>query len=454
MISTIYSNVEQYNNISTQIHRCINNISPKQTSSVFNECLLLLEFIKQYNYKPSKEQKKYITEYRSTFKHIHSDLLSKFCVKINNKVYHYNNLIYILEEAKEIEILKGDFKYNMETFESYRTNSFITGTLPKGYRIIKKKKESDILEIKLDISKIFENAISIDKLKLKHKDDIRCTNVINNMENYDINIEPLSRFLVKYQNCKIKDVIKTKRSKKIVQVPLDSAKINDIIIDCAKIKENILFLTKSEEGRHYTSFANLYKICVPFIYERCGIPNRLKELDVKACQPSFLAFIFKCPQFQKIIENGEYYEEIMKVYGVSREKAKNINMFLMFDEHKLNQKIIEKLDKAFKGLADFLNKNYKNKTIREQRLFHILQKMESYIFCELLCDFCMKNKINYITRHDSVLVDRDDARKVKTFIEKSIFNEYGIKVKITSKSQEELLTEIEINLIKSIEKQK
>ena len=422
--------VEQYDAISNSIKDKFNDLTPKQEKKIIETTYSLFVYI--LNYKENKDHK-----YADGYKHIFRKNMLHFQFKLNNKCYHYSDIIGILERANQIDVFTAPNK-DWEYKQRYKVGEF-----PKSYRIIDNNyNNSDIREIEVDINLVFSKNKSHKELLKEHENDYTISNVLINYAKLDINIIAFSKFIAKYKNKLYKkEISRIKTGDNWVtstkKTYMDTIKITDLIVKSVKIKENIYFISRSQEGRIYSSFTNLPKIIKPFIYEKGKKNEKLKEIDIANCQPGLLAYLFVNEEYKKIVEAGDYY----KHFGDGNaKKMKDKNMFILFGKTKLSDTSIQLLSKI-DGLADFINE-FRNVSERNQEMFHILQSMESHIFIDLVSKYCIENNITFFTVHDSIMVSEKRCDEVYNYIKKVIMDEYGLDLFLRVKSQDELLLDV------------
>lgn len=221
---------------------------------------------------------------------------------------------------------------------------------------------------------------------------------------------------------------------------------NHYLISINSIRDRDLFFRVGKSnGRVDTNLTNLKSDLRQFISI-----NNLVQIDISNSQPYFLGNLIQsklnnqeeinsslCREFleyKKMTENGTFYKEFVKIYfnktskSISEKEAKNI-MFKIFysqNKHFIKEKNI--LKSVFPNVLKFIEDM---KIIKHNRVALDLQKMESE-FC--IKDVCIneldKLNINYLTIHDSWLVNADDLEKVKKIIEDKFMEKFQNKPKL------------------------
>lgn len=332
-----------------------------------------------------------------------------FKFKFKTKVFQYNELLNYLNKWDLIDInQKYCSKKSCNSFtKSYRINTkFLSGT--------------HMTEVEIDFSKIFKNTNNKEYWMKKYPDH---SNLIEDCYNTTINLDEFINWLYMKKGKKLKSKmingVLTKRY-------LTSERIIMYINKALKLHFKNLWFAVSNEGRLYSSITNLPNDAIDYLrlYEK-----KVIELDVSNCQPLLLAYYINNNDYQKDVENGVFYERILHKLGwkkkKDRDKLKNLAYrYFFFSKNILKSgKIYNVINEFYPQLIEQINDLKKNYNLALK-----LQRMESYIFIDRIGKLPNKK----ITRHDSVLIFKEEEKYFKEMIENE-FNNYNLKVTVKVK---------------------
>lgn len=344
------------------------------------------------------------------YTNIRSDDFRSFKFKFKSKTYQYNQLLYYLNNWGLIDI-------NHIYCSKKGCNSF-----SKSYRIKTEFLcETEMSEVEINFCKIFENTRNMDYWLKKYPE---YSNLITDCYNTTIKLDEFIYRLYKKKGMKLKskmiDGIFTERY-------LTSERIILYINKALKLHFKNLWFKVSDEGRFYSSVTNLPSVCIDFLELYC---KEIIELDVANCQPLLLASLIKNSDYQKDVENGVFYDKMAAKIGCKRPKFKNYSYkYLFFSNRILKSGLIYKaINECYPLLIEQINELKK-----QCKLSLVLQKLESSILIENI------GKLPYykITRHDSVLVMKEDCELFEKLI-KDEFQKIRLKVSININEKQEI----------------
>jgi len=341
-----------------------------------------------------------------------------FKFKFKTKTYQYNELLNFLNNWNLIKI---NHKYC-----SKKQNNGI-GSFSKSYCIKTEfLTDSEMTEVEIDFSKIFKNTRNMDYWLKKYPE---YSNLIEDCYNTTIKLDEFINWL----NCNNGKELKVKLiDGRLLTTYLTAEKTILYINKVLKLHFKNLWFKVSGEGRFYSSITNLPSVSIEFLQ----LYNKdVFELDVANCQPLLLASLVKNSEYQKDVEDGVFYIRMAEKIGCSDKKFKLLSYrYIFFSNKPLKKgKIHDALNSCYPELMEQINN-----IIRDQNLALVLQKMESSIFI----DGIGKLVNSKITRHDSVLVTKEDYRLFKRLIENE-FQKIGLKV--TIKKNENYETSLTFN---------
>ncbi len=358
-----------------------------------------------------------IDDNHKTLKHftnIHRDNFKHLKFKYNRKVYQYNQLLNYLNSWSLIET------NHIYCSKSKDLNQI---SFPKSYKIKTEfLRGTSMTEVNIDFGKIFKNTKNMEYWTNRYPE---YSNLIIDCYNTSIKLDDFIYWLNSNMGMELKskliDGILVKRY-------LTPERITMYINKALKLKFKNMWFKVSDEGRFYSSITNLPSVCINFLelYYKEVI-----ELDAANCQPLLLASLVENSEYQKDVENGVFYQRIAKKIGWSKDKFKALSYKYLFFSNDISKTgmIYTALNECYPSLVNQINELKKN-----YKLALILQKLESSIFIEKI------GKLPYskITRHDSVLVMKEDYMLFKKLIEDE-FQKIGLKVTIKPNEKAEAL---------------
>lgn len=328
-----------------------------------------------------------------------------FKFKFKTKVYQYNELLNFLNKWNLIEI---NHKY------CSKNQNKVCGSFSKSYRIRTEfLSGTPMSDVEIDFTKIFKDSNNKEYWKKKYPE---YSNLIEDSYNTTIKLDEFIYRLYKKKGMKLKskmiDGVLTKRY-------LTQERIIMYINKVLKLHFKNLWFKISNEGRFYSSITNLPTVALDFL-RLYG--KKVVELDVKNCQPLLLASLIKDNDYQNDAENGVFYERMANKLECCEKTFKLMSYrYIFFSKKPLKKgKIHDAMNSCYPELIDQINN-----LIKDNNLALVLQKMESSIFIDKIGKLPNKK----ITRHDSVLVAKNDCKLFKKLI-RNEFHKIGLKVSI------------------------
>ncbi len=226
-------------------------------------------------------------------------------------------------------------------------------------------------------------------------------------------------------------------------------KYNHQYMAISAINDGELFFRHNKtNGRIDTNLTNLKSELKQFI----SIPG-LVQLDISNSQPYILSLhpnLYLCgrisiendiKKYKLWTEKGVFYENFQREYFnqkgivIPRKEIKDIMFGIYYSRNEYQNKygvtlkpyLKEKkiFQSIFPSVYSFIESQKKNK--KHNQLAIELQKLESEICIDTICQELDKQNINYFTIHDAWLVDRFDEIKVKEIIENEFIKKYNSK---------------------------
>ncbi len=128
--------------------------------------------------------------------------------------------------------------------------------------------------------------------------------------------------------------------------------------------------------------------------------------------------------FVEFTENGTIYNYISGKLGFNdRDRAKKAMFEILFSSHKYHSKAKTAFGQLFPVLK-FITDAYK-KEHGDSQLAILLQKTESRIFIDGILTQLLQKGFKVLTKHDSVLCKKSDAKAVYEFVSEFLTNEIG-----------------------------
>jgi hypothetical protein len=218
-------------------------------------------------------------------------------------------------------------------------------------------------------------------------------------------------------------------------------KYNRYFLSISMINDGDLFFRVNKtNGRIDTNLTNLKSELKQFITTK-----NLHQIDISNSQPFILGLVLSNPSptysyvegFSKELERymdwtslGVFYENFQKAYYQKNKEVLKMNrkqikevMFCIFyskNEHYKNEK------KIFGDIfPNILNYIIERKRKKYNELAIHMQKIESEICIDIICQELDKQNIKYYTIHDSWLVDEKDIPKTKDIISNCFNTKYN-----------------------------
>lgn len=203
-------------------------------------------------------------------------------------------------------------------------------------------------------------------------------------------------------------------------------------IEGGKNLKSIYFKRNKTNGRIDTNLTNLSSDLRQFIV---GYEDMV-YLDLKNAQPVLFNILLKehlinatedlkkeIDQYFKNTINGNWYEHLQELYGITREESKNLWMKIAYSKNKSykgDKKVfIQAYPNIYKIIASYKTKDHSDFAIK-------LQKIESDIFIDKICRKLVEKDIIPLTIHDAVIVKKEH-KKITLKIMESIFkNAMGV----------------------------
>ncbi|MFZ4106166.1 hypothetical protein [Flavobacterium sp.] len=182
-----------------------------------------------------------------------------------------------------------------------------------------------------------------------------------------------------------------------------------------------------------TNFTNMSSLLVD---EIC-LQNDLVQIDLSNSQFAILSNVLKerlhsddFEQFKELSVSGQLYAYIQRIIGLeSVADAKNAMFEIMFSSRRNNTTSKAKLKKLFPSVIGWIDR-YK-KAHGDNQFSIMLQNKESEIFIDCLLIRIKKIKLFCLTKHDSLIVRRNDYPRVLDILKEEfakISLEYSLKV--------------------------
>lgn len=157
----------------------------------------------------------------------------------------------------------------------------------------------------------------------------------------------------------------------------------------------------------------LHSCCISEITKR--IPDKIKELIESFRNELINAIDTKeLDTFIKICGTGKFYDHIAEEKSISRAEAKIMAFEIMFSSQRNNSKNKKLFSDMFPTIIRYLDlfkkeNHYKKLSIR-------LQKLESFIFIDLIYFKLLETQHTVFTKHDSILCKESESIHIKQII--------------------------------------
>lgn len=194
-----------------------------------------------------------------------------------------------------------------------------------------------------------------------------------------------------------------------------------------KINIGNIWVAEFSTGRFASSVSNMSFTATKFFQmDR----SDLLDIDIKNSQPLLLAKLIDCPEYQKDVEDGLFYENMAKeICKLKKQKytlkhrgmfKANCYRYLLFNNEKLGNtgNIAKAMNKLYPGALKQINDLKESGTLASK-----LQRLEADIFV----DFIGALNIKKLLRHDQVLISKGYVKMVKIFLTNK-YKEIGLKV--------------------------
>jgi len=213
-------------------------------------------------------------------------------------------------------------------------------------------------------------------------------------------------------------------------------KYNQLIMSISAINDNYLFFKKNQtNGRIDTNLTSLKGELKQFI-----VKENLYQIDIINSQPFILTLLLNsllCSdnlidkkeliRYTEWTSAGIFYERFEQEYFnktskvLNRKQIKNIMFCIFYSKNTsyLKEKNIFKT--IFPTIMKWINEQKKDK----HNEFAIkLQKIESKICIDIICDELNKENIKYYTIHDAWLIDEKDIKQTEKIIYKMFYKHF------------------------------
>lgn len=211
-------------------------------------------------------------------------------------------------------------------------------------------------------------------------------------------------------------------------------KYNHLYMAISAINDGDLFFRHNKtNGRIDTNLTNLKSELKQFI----SIPN-LIQLDIVNSQPYILSLYLKSKglldsKFMNWTERGIFYENFEKEYHkqtgktLTRKEVKEIMFCIFYSKNESYKKEKSIFKSIFPKEYEMIEIEKMNK---HNQLAIKMQRLESEICIDTICQELDKVNVKYFTIHDAWIVDRLDEFKVKEMVEREFMKKYRSMPKI------------------------
>lgn len=204
-------------------------------------------------------------------------------------------------------------------------------------------------------------------------------------------------------------------------------------LSCLK-NGNLRASRNKKNNRLDTNFTNLLARLVDLVCER----NNLVQKDLKNSQFVILANYLKnqkglnTPDFNRFYSlaiSGKLYEKIAETIGIERKEAKVLMFNILFNKINANIEHKDLMYSMFPSLMAYIDNFKKRRTYKGFSVF--LQRLESKMFIDNLYKSIYEATGFVLTKHDSLIVRKEDSELVDRIIEK-YFKDNNFKGIITN----------------------
>lgn len=215
-------------------------------------------------------------------------------------------------------------------------------------------------------------------------------------------------------------------------------KYNHLYMAISAINDGDLFFRHNKtNGRIDTNLTNLKSELKQFI----SIPN-LIQLDIVNSQPYILSLYLKSKgvqdsKFMNWTERGIFYENFEKEYykqtgkTLTRKEVKEIMFCIFYSKNESYKKEKSIFKSIFPKEYEMIEIEKKHK---HNQLAIKMQRLESEICIDTICQELDKVNVKYFTIHDAWIVDRLDEFKVKEIVEREFMKKYRSMPKIKTEA--------------------
>lgn len=211
-----------------------------------------------------------------------------------------------------------------------------------------------------------------------------------------------------------------------------TSKVSSIkAIEGGKNLKSIYYKRNKTNGRIDTNLTNLSSDLRQFII---GYEDMV-YLDLKNAQPVLFNILLKehlinatedlkkeINQYFKNTINGNWYEHLQELYGITREESKDLWMKVAYSKNKSyrdDKKVFkDTYPNIYKIISSYKIKNHADFAIK-------LQKIESDIFIDKICRKLVEKEIIPFTIHDAVIVNKKDKETSLKIMESVFKNALG-----------------------------
>jgi hypothetical protein len=161
-------------------------------------------------------------------------------------------------------------------------------------------------------------------------------------------------------------------------------------------------------------------------------------------------YLYNAYEFIKCSQQGMIYPYLTKKLSLKDINTSKLFSFaVLFSSHKKGSNEKNMFNSVFPVAGEFARLFKKN---NNDELAVMLQKVESYIFTNLIYSKCKAEGILVFTKHDEILSKESDSLRVKGIMLDVFENVLGTPVTIkTDKKKED--TELDVNVVKNVNKQ-
>lgn len=238
-------------------------------------------------------------------------------------------------------------------------------------------------------------------------------------ESYSIQLEELCirNFLAKRNdtNQRLDTNLTNFPSLLIVYIILEGEELINIDLSNSQLIILSYLIKTNQLDKYITQYTERKQAPVYMSVNKVGIKHdiRPKYLNYKTLR-----------DFVEFTENGTIYNYISGKLGFNdRDRAKKAMFEILFSSHKYHSTAKTAFGQLFPVLK-FITDEYKKEHGKNQ-LAILLQKTESRIFIDGILTQLLQKGFKVLTKHDSVLCKKSDAKAVYEFVSEFLTNEIG-----------------------------